>query len=44
VTRVAIDGPTQAEAASDLGIPMEAARKRYQRAIQRLHHALQENF
>ena len=44
VIRVAIDGFTQAEAAADLGIPMEAARKRYQRAIHRLREALAEKF
>ena len=43
VIRVAIDGFTQAEAAADLGIPMEAARKRYQRAIRRLREAFQKN-
>jgi RNA polymerase sigma factor (sigma-70 family) len=43
VIRIAIDGFTQAEAAADLGIPMEAARKRYQRAIRRLREALQKN-
>jgi RNA polymerase sigma-70 factor (ECF subfamily) len=43
VIRVAIDGFTQAEAAAELGIPMEAARKRYQRAIHRLREALQKN-
>jgi len=43
VIRVAIDGFTQAEAAAELGIPMAAARKRYQRAIHRLREALQKN-
>jgi RNA polymerase sigma-70 factor (ECF subfamily) len=43
VIRVAIDGFTQAEAAAELGISMEAARKRYQRAIHRLREALQKN-
>lgn len=44
VILVAVDGFTQAEAAAELGIPMEAARKRYQRAIRRLCEALQEKF
>jgi RNA polymerase sigma-70 factor (ECF subfamily) len=39
VIRVAIDGFTQAEAAAELGIPMEAARKRFQRAMKRLRDA-----
>lgn len=43
VIRVAIEGFTQAEAAVQLGIPVEAARKRYQRAIHRLRDALAEN-
>ena len=43
VLRVAIEGLTQAEAAAELGIPMEAARKRYQRAIKRLRHAFEKN-
>ena len=43
VIRVAIDGLTQAEAAADLGIPMEAARKRYQRALRRIREAFQKN-
>lgn len=43
VIRVAIDGFTQAEAAADLGIPMEAARKRYQRSLLRIREAFQKN-
>jgi RNA polymerase sigma-70 factor (ECF subfamily) len=42
VIRVAIEGYTQAEAAAGLGIPLEAARKRYQRAIHRLRDAIKE--
>ena len=42
VIRVAIDGFTQAEAAAELGIPMEAARKRYQRAMKRLRDAFEK--
>ena len=42
VIRVAIDGFTQAEAAAELGIPMEAARKRYQRAMKRLRYAFEK--
>ena len=41
VIRVAIDGFTQADAAEELGIPLEAARKRYQRAMKRLRHAFE---
>lgn len=36
VNRVAIDGFTQAEAAKELGVTEDAARKRYQRAVKRL--------
>lgn len=36
VTRVALDGFTQAEVANELGVTEEAARKRYQRAVKRL--------
>lgn len=43
VILVAIEGLTQAEAAAELGISMEAARKRYQRAIKRLRHAFEKN-
>lgn len=42
VIRVVIEGFTQAEAAAQLGIPVEAARKRYQRAIHRLRDAIKE--
>lgn len=42
IIRVAIEGFTQAEAAAQLGIPVEAARKRYQRAIHRLRDAIKE--
>jgi RNA polymerase sigma-70 factor (ECF subfamily) len=42
VIRVAIEGFTQAEAAAGLGIPGEAARKRYQRAIHRLRNAIKQ--
>lgn len=42
VIRVAIDGFTQAEAAAELGIPMEAARKRFQRAMKRLRDAFEK--
>ena len=41
VIRVAIEGFSQAEAAVELGLTEAAARKRYQRAIRRLHDALQ---
>lgn len=42
VVRVAIEGFTQAEAAVELGLSEDAARKRYQRAIRRLRDALQQ--
>ncbi|SET63282.1 RNA polymerase sigma factor [Paracoccus homiensis] len=42
VIRVAIEGFSQAEAGAELGLTEAAARKRYQRAMRRLHDALQE--
>ena len=42
VIRVAIEGFSQAEVAVELGLTGAAARKRYQRAMHRLHDALQE--
>ncbi len=42
VIRVAIDGFSQADVATELGVSEAAARKRYQRAIRRLRDALQE--
>ncbi|WP_199257475.1 RNA polymerase sigma factor [Paracoccus binzhouensis] len=42
VIRVAIEGFSQAEIAVELGLTEAAARKRYQRAMRRLHDALQE--
>ncbi|WP_297970158.1 sigma factor-like helix-turn-helix DNA-binding protein [uncultured Amaricoccus sp.] len=42
VIRVAIEGFSQAEVAVELGLTEAAARKRYQRAMRRLHDALQE--
>ena len=42
VIRVAIDGFSQAEVASELGLSEAATRKRYQRATRRLRDALQE--
>lgn len=42
VIRVAIEGFSQAEAGAELGLTEAAARKRYQRAMRRLNHALQE--
>jgi RNA polymerase sigma-70 factor (ECF subfamily) len=42
VIRVAIDGFSQAEAGAELGLTEAAARKRYQRAMRRLHDALEE--
>lgn len=42
VIRVAIEGFSQAEVAVELGLTKAAARKRYQRAMRRLHDALQE--
>jgi DNA-directed RNA polymerase specialized sigma24 family protein len=42
VIRVAIEGFSQAEAGADLGLPEAAARKRYQRAMRRLHDAFEE--
>lgn len=42
IIRVTIEGFTQAEAAARLGIPFEAARQRYQRAIHRLRDAIKE--
>jgi RNA polymerase sigma-70 factor (ECF subfamily) len=43
VIRVAIEGFSQAEVAVELGLTEAAARKRYQRAMRRLHDALEEN-
>ena len=42
VIRVAIEGFSQAEVAVELGLTEAAARKRYQRAMRRLHDALEE--
>lgn len=42
VIRVAIEGFSQAEVALELGLKESAARKRYQRAIRRLHAAFEE--
>ncbi|MHB1101692.1 MAG: RNA polymerase sigma factor [Devosia sp.] len=42
VIRVAIEGFSQAEVAVELGLTEAAARKRYQRAMRRLHDALAE--
>lgn len=42
VIRVAIDGYSQAEVATELGLSEAATRKRYQRATRRLRTALQE--
>ncbi|MEC3862376.1 sigma-70 family RNA polymerase sigma factor [Mesobacterium sp. TK19101] len=42
VIRVAVDGFSQAEVATELGLSEAATRKRYQRATQRLRDALQE--
>ncbi|MFN7167956.1 MAG: RNA polymerase sigma factor [Pannonibacter sp.] len=42
VIRVAIEGFSQAEVAVELDLTEAAARKRYQRAMRRLHDALQE--
>ncbi|WP_028030731.1 RNA polymerase sigma factor [Gemmobacter nectariphilus] len=42
VIRVSIEGFSQAEVAVELGLTEAAARKRYQRAMRRLHGALQE--
>ena len=42
VIRVAIDGYSQAEVATEMGVSEAATRKRYQRAIRRLRDALQE--
>jgi DNA-directed RNA polymerase specialized sigma24 family protein len=42
VIRVAIEGFSQAEVAVELGLTESAARKRYQRAMRRLHAALEE--
>lgn len=42
VIRVAIEGFSQAEVAVELGLSEAAARKRYQRAMRRLHDALEE--
>jgi RNA polymerase sigma factor (sigma-70 family) len=44
VIRVTVEGFTQAEAAVELGLTRDAARKRYQRAVRRLREALQEKF
>ena len=43
VIRVAIEGSSQIEVGSELGLTESAARKRYQRAIQRLREVLQKN-
>ncbi len=42
VIRVAVDGFSQAEVATELGLSEAATRKRYQRATRRLRDALQE--
>jgi len=42
VIRVAVEGFSQAEAGAALGLTEAAARKRYQRAMRRLHDALEE--
>jgi DNA-directed RNA polymerase specialized sigma24 family protein len=42
VIRVAIEGFSQAKAGAELGLTEAAARKRYQRAMRRLHDALEE--
>ena len=42
VIRVAVHGFSQAEVATELGLPEAATRKRYQRATRRLRDALQE--
>ena len=42
VIRVAVEGFSQAEAGVELGLSEAAARKRYQRAMRRLHDALEE--
>ncbi len=42
VIRVAIEGFSQAEVAVEFGLTEAAARKRYQRAMRRLHDALEE--
>ncbi|WP_099827958.1 RNA polymerase sigma factor [Oceaniglobus indicus] len=42
VIRVAVDGFSQAEVASEMGLSEAATRKRYQRATRRLRDALQE--
>lgn len=42
VLRVAVDGFTQVEVATELGLTEAAARKRYQRAIRRLRHAFSD--
>jgi RNA polymerase sigma factor (sigma-70 family) len=42
VVRVAVDGATQAEVASELGLTAAAARKRYQRALRRAREKLSE--
>lgn len=42
VISVAVDGATQAEAASELGLTAAAARKRYQRALRRARERLSE--
>ena len=42
VIRVAIEGFSQAEAGAALGLTEAAARKRYQRAMRRLHDALEK--
>ena len=43
VVRVAVEGFSQTEVAGEFGLTEEATRKRYQRAVQRLRKALQEN-
>jgi RNA polymerase sigma-70 factor (ECF subfamily) len=42
VIRVAVDGASQVEAASELGLTAAAARKRYQRALRRARETLSE--
>jgi DNA-directed RNA polymerase specialized sigma24 family protein len=42
VIRVAIEGFSQVDAGAELGLTEAAARKRYQRAMRRLHDALEE--
>jgi RNA polymerase sigma-70 factor (ECF subfamily) len=42
VIRVAVDGFSQSEVATELGLSEAATRKRYQRATRRLRDVLQE--